>query len=190
MGRALLDALEQRPAIRAPVIEIFKRLKYYEAIDPLIAIAAGTDKKAAKEALDGLRVIADPDREDIPRLVKLLLAVEGERREEVERTILIVCEKVPAGTDRAEPVLAVLAKVEPEGIAEIPAALGKAGWPEGPQIDRFGPPEQRSGREGGGPPRAVQLAQRRNRAAALGSGRPIGQQDVPAMGACGRMSAW
>jgi HEAT repeat protein len=134
VGGALLDALRRRADVRAPAIEVLKRLKYYEAIDPLVAMAAGTDAKATKEALDGLRGIADPDDTDISRLVKLLLTVEGERREEVERTILIVCEKVPAGTDRVQPVLAVLAKVAPSASPTYLPLLGRLGGPKAAQM--------------------------------------------------------
>ena len=42
VGPALLAALERKD-IRGPVIGVLKELKYYEAIDPLIAIASETD---------------------------------------------------------------------------------------------------------------------------------------------------
>jgi HEAT repeat protein len=107
---ALLDALNSRPADRGPVIEVLTAMKCFEAIDPLVAIAAQDDPAVYGPALDGLRGIADPDKTDIPRLVKLLAKTEpGKHRDEVEKTILIVCGKLPAGADRSEPVLAALA---------------------------------------------------------------------------------
>ena len=51
---------------------MLKELKYYEAIDPLVAIASETDPAVYGPALDGLRGIADPDQSDMPRLVGLL----------------------------------------------------------------------------------------------------------------------
>ncbi|NUQ63828.1 MAG: hypothetical protein HUU20_15230 [Pirellulales bacterium] len=131
VGPAMLEALNARPEIRTSVIDVLKTLRYYEALDPLVAIAAQKDPAVYGPALDGLRGIADPDKTDLPRLVKLLLGTEpGPHREEVEKTILIVCEKLPAGADRAEPVL---------------TALGDAGTPESamclPLLGRLGGPK-------------------------------------------------
>ena len=138
VGKAMLTALAERPEIRGPVLGVLQKLKYYEAIDPLIAIAGQEDPSVYEPALDALRGIADPDDADLSRLVKLLLAVQGKHREEVERTILIVCQKSPdAAADRAKPVLAVLAKVDSVGTAEVSAALGPAGRPAGSGNDRL-----------------------------------------------------
>lgn len=105
VGPAILAALD-RPDIRGAVISVLKELKYYEAIDPLIAIAAQPDPAANAPALDGLRSIADPDEYDIPRLMQLLYQTQpGTHRDEVEKTIAIVCDKQPADQDRAAPVL-------------------------------------------------------------------------------------
>ena len=67
--------------------------------------------------------------------MKLLLAVQGKHREEVERAILIVCQKSPeAAGDRAKPVLAVLAKVDPSELPKYLPLLGRLG---GPQVLRM-----------------------------------------------------
>jgi hypothetical protein len=113
VSSALLDALRSRPAVRIPVIAVLVKLTCYDAIDPLIEIALDADPAEYAPALNGLRGIADPDKIDIPRLVKLLLRTEpGKHRDEVEKTILIVCDKLPAGADRSELVLASLAGVD------------------------------------------------------------------------------
>ena len=63
--------------------------------------------------------------------MKLLLAVQGKHREEVERTILIVCEKSPdAAAERAKPVLAVLAKVDSSELPKYLPLLGRLGGPQ------------------------------------------------------------
>ena len=135
VGPALLDALQSRPAARAGVIEVLKRLRYYEAIDPLVVIAAQEDPAVYGPALDGLRGIADPDKTDTPRLVKLLLATpRGRHRDEVEKTILIVCEKLPKGADRAGPVLAALANVDPSQAPDYLPLLGRLGGPKALKI--------------------------------------------------------
>jgi len=125
---ALLDTLQSRPALRVPVIGVLVELKCYDAIDPLVEIAANADPAEYGPALNGLRGIADPDKTDIPRLVKLLLrSTAGKHRDEVEKTILIVCDKLPAEADRSQLVLACLAKVErPETPKYLPV-LGRLG---------------------------------------------------------------
>lgn len=127
VSKAMLAAMTDRPDIRGPAIGILKELKCYEAIDALIAMAGQPDPNTYRLALDALRGIADPESDDLSRLMKLLLAVQGEQREEVERIILMVCQKLPDAADRAKPVLAELAKV---GSSELPKYL--------PLLGRFG----------------------------------------------------
>jgi len=131
VGRALLDALDNRPELRVPVIQTLDKLTYYEAIDPLVAIAAQRDPDVYGPALDGLRGIADPDAHDVPRLVKLLLGTSrGKHRDEVEKTLLIVCDKLPAGADRAGPVLDALRQVDPAEAPRYLPLLGRLGGPK------------------------------------------------------------
>ena len=128
---ALLDALNGRPAIRVPVIAVLVKFKCYEAIDPLVEIASQTDPAVYAPALDGLRGIADPDKTDIPRLVKLLLRTEpGRHRDEVERTILIVCNKLPAKADHSELVRAALARADQSEMPKYLPLLGRIGGPK------------------------------------------------------------
>jgi HEAT repeat protein len=128
---ALLDALKNRPAIRVPVIAVLVKLKCYDAIDPLVEIALQTDPAVYGPALDGLCGIADPDKTDIPRLVKLLLQTEpGRHRDEVERTILIVCDKLPATADRSELVRAALASADGSEMPNYLPLLGRLGGPK------------------------------------------------------------
>ena len=137
VGAALLDALDNRPELRVPVIQTLDKLTYYEAIDPLVAIAAQRDPDVYGPALDGLRGIADPDATDVPRLVKLLLGTSrGKHRDEVEKTLLIVCDKLPAGADRAAPVLDALKQVDPAEAPKYLPLLGRLGGPKALEIIR------------------------------------------------------
>lgn len=125
---ALLEAVDSRPDLRAPVIAVLVELKCFDAIDPLVAIAANADPGEYGPALEGLRGIADPDKTDIPRLVKLLLKSEaGKHRDEVEKTILIVCDKLPATADRSKLVLASLAQVDRSESPKYLPVLGRLG---------------------------------------------------------------
>jgi HEAT repeat protein len=125
---ALLEALQKRPGMRTPIIDVLIDIKCYDAIDPLVEIAAAADPNEYNSALFGLRGIADPDKTDIPRLVKLLLRSEGgKHRDEVEKTILIVCDKLPAGADRSQLVLASLAAVDKSEAPKYLPVLGRLG---------------------------------------------------------------
>ncbi len=135
VGPALLKALQEQPAARPAVVQVLKKLVYYEAIDPLIEIAASDDPAVYEVAMDGLRGIADPDQTDIPRLLKLLQrSTPGRHRDDVERTILIVCDKQPAQADRAEPVLKALGDIDVTRSALHLPLLGRLGGPQALKI--------------------------------------------------------
>ncbi|MBM4089576.1 MAG: hypothetical protein FJ276_09125 [Planctomycetes bacterium] len=127
---ALLETLTQRPELRGLVIAVLKDLTVYEAIDPLIELAANGDPAVHAVALDGLRGIADPDKHDLPRLVNLLLRTQpGAHRDEVEKTILIVCNKLPDGADRSQLLVELIGGLgERHELACLPL-LGRLGGP-------------------------------------------------------------
>jgi len=87
-------------------------------------MAARQDAETFGPALEALRGIADPDQRDVPRLVELLLKVDEKNRAEVERAILIVCEK---GSDRAAPVWAALDKLNPTDRTKYLPLVGRLG---------------------------------------------------------------
>jgi len=135
VGPVLLQALNDRPALRPAIVDILKKMVYYEAIDPLVAIAVSDDPAVYDVALDGLRGIADPDPTDVPRLLKLLeRSTPGRHRDEVEKTLLIVCEKQSAGADRAGPVLKALSGVDLTRSAMHLPLLGRLGGPQSLKI--------------------------------------------------------
>jgi len=135
VSEELLALIEKRPELRAAAIEVLARMRCYEAIDPLVVLAADADPAVYEVALDGLRRIADPDDIDIPRLVGLLRKVApGLHRDAVEKTIMLVCEKLPAGEDRAGPVLAALAKVPQAEPPKYLPLLGRLGGAKALQL--------------------------------------------------------
>ena len=128
---ALLAALANRPEIRVPVIEVLQRIKCYEAIDPLIELAANEDPAVYGPAMDGLRGIADPDKTDLLRLIKLVARLpRGAQRDEAEKTVMLVCQKLPAGADRAAPVLALLERNQLGQRGEFLPLMGRLGGPK------------------------------------------------------------
>jgi hypothetical protein len=131
VAKVMLTAIKERPDIRVAALNVLGQIKYYEAIDPLVALAAEQKADSFKPALDALQGICDPDDADILRLVKLLLTVQEQNRAEVERTIVHVCEKAKGpAADRAKPVMAALAKTDSPELSKYLPLLGRFGGPE------------------------------------------------------------
>ncbi len=130
VGPALLAALS-RNELCTPAIQVLREMKYYEAIDPLVERAASKDRSAYLPALAGLASIADPDEADLPRLFGLLSrTAAGAHRDEVEKTIAQVCNKLPEDTSPAQPVLAWLKEHPTERLVLSLPLLGRLGGPE------------------------------------------------------------
>ncbi len=102
VGPALLEALNTQTDIREPLVQILSKLKYYEAIDPLVQLARNQDPAVYEGAVEALRAICDPDDTDLKRMFALYLDVpSGAQRDYVERAIGYICEKNPDAADRA-----------------------------------------------------------------------------------------
>ncbi|MGD9128024.1 MAG: hypothetical protein PVH19_11655 [Planctomycetia bacterium] len=102
----LLEAFGKKQYNRAAIMRLFAKLRLYEAIDPLLVEAAKPDANDYQPALDTLAKIADPDKHDLTRLLKLLVEVpQGKQADAVQRTILIVCNKKTDARDRSALVL-------------------------------------------------------------------------------------
>lgn len=92
-------------------MEILSKLKYYEAIDPLVELARHQDPAVYEGAVEGLRAICDPDDTDLKRMLALYLDVPaGAQRDFVERAIAYICEKNPDAADRATILLGLVEK--------------------------------------------------------------------------------
>ena len=129
----LLEAIQQ-PATRDAAINVIVAMKYYDAIDPLILLAKIEDDAVADPAIAGLGRLCDPDDYDLPRLLALWRdSRPGSHREKVERAIVVVCEKLPDATERADKLIAILEK-QGGGLAgqllmDALPLLGKVGNP-------------------------------------------------------------
>jgi HEAT repeat protein len=125
---ALLAAVKQRGKACIPAAASLASLKCYEAIDPLIAMVDEQKPGTSLAAVEAIREIADPDDADISRLVALYGRLpQGTLHDQVERAIVLVCLKLPANADRAEPVLKAVDKLPAaEGVKYLPL-LGRLG---------------------------------------------------------------
>jgi HEAT repeat protein len=127
VDQALLDALKQASEQqRAGLVDVLRRRRSTVAVPALLAEAGKEDAAAYGPAIAALRSLATPD--DVPALVDLLLATaKGARRDEIEKTVLLVCGQTEDEAARVAPVLAVLEKAdEPKRCALLPV-LGRLG---------------------------------------------------------------
>ncbi|MDO5553532.1 MAG: hypothetical protein Q4G68_07200 [Planctomycetia bacterium] len=129
VGDTLMDAMN-KPALRTFALDNLARMKCYRAIDPILALARGDDEPATNDALDALAQLCDPDSADMPRLLAFYLETKpGKVREQAERTIVRVCEKLADLEARADLTLDFAAAAENPGatrVALLPL-LGKLG---------------------------------------------------------------
>jgi hypothetical protein len=114
---------------------VLKKLVYYEAIDPLIEIAASDDPAVYEVALGRSarhRRSRSDRRASVAEAAGALDARPAPGR--CRTTLLIVCEKQPAGADRAEPVLKALSGVDLTRSALHLPLLGRLGGPQALKI--------------------------------------------------------
>lgn len=128
-GPMLIEAMKKNGAEAAAAIDLLASLKYYEAIDPMIEQAKANAADVHEKAIDGLSKLADPDENDLPRLIKLYFhAAKNGYRDKVERAIVIVCKK---SENAAEKIVAAVDKVDgkisDEANVLILPLLGKLG---------------------------------------------------------------
>ena len=128
VGDAMLAALGAKPNRRGRVLDMLASIRFYEAIDPLLVEAAKPESATYEPVLDALAKIADPDKTDLPRLTRLYLSVpEGKHRDAAARTIVLVCAKAPAGTDRSALVVDFASEELAAKKAELLPLLGRLG---------------------------------------------------------------
>lgn len=124
VGPALLEALNKQVEIREQIVDILSKLKYYEAIDPLVKLARNTDPAVYEGAVEGLRAICDPDATDLKRMFALYLDVPpGVQRDSVERAIAFICEKNPKSSDRSTILLGLVDSHRDKDQAAFQAAV-------------------------------------------------------------------
>ncbi|MCL2710627.1 MAG: HEAT repeat domain-containing protein [Planctomycetaceae bacterium] len=117
---ALLPLVEQ-PESRQIALDILSTMKCYPAIDPLIRLAQSGDASLFAPVIAALGRICDPDEYDIPRMMRLYLSSRpGIHRDNVERAVVVICEKNPDANTRANLILDFLQK---EGDGLTPSLL-------------------------------------------------------------------
>jgi len=124
---ALLAALGSAEGPRREMLTaVLAARKSTVAVPALLAEAAARDPEDYRRALRALRILAEP--QNVPALLDLLMkAHDDSHREEIERAILLVCNRTAEADRRAEPVLVRLAKAAPAERCLLLPVLGRIG---------------------------------------------------------------
>lgn len=131
VGDAMLEALASKPQRRGRVLDMLAEIRFYEAIDPLLTEAAKADPAVYEPVLQAVAKIADPDRTDLSRLIRLYLAVpDGKHRDAAARTVVQVCAKAQQGTDVSSLVIEFAPEEAAAKKADMLPLLGRLGGPK------------------------------------------------------------
>ena len=126
---AIVAELEKaRPNVRARLLGVLATRRAVDAIPAMLAAARDADAGVRAAALEGLSQLARPER--LPELVSLLLAApDGRQHEAAERAITLCCERIANPAKRADPLLAVYAKLGDRDRRALLPTLGRLGGP-------------------------------------------------------------
>ncbi len=114
VGPFLLGKMKAEKVPSVKIVDLLAKLKFYDAIDPLVELAKQKDPECWSVALRGLRGVCDPDDFDLRRMLRLYLEVQDPvQKDLVSRTTAAIAEKNPNAETRAD-VLLVLIDAEPE----------------------------------------------------------------------------
>ncbi|MBN2294712.1 MAG: hypothetical protein JXM70_19950, partial [Pirellulales bacterium] len=127
VDHAILDAMKAADqSTRLALIKVLCKRESVVAVPALLAEAGQADAARHGPAIEGLRSLASP--KDVPELISLLSKTpKGKHRDEIEKTILLVCNNIEDPDKRAAPVLAVLTKADEEGKCLLLPVAGRLG---------------------------------------------------------------
>lgn len=133
---AIIAALkvEKDAPRRAGLIAVLSARKVAAAVPVLLAQASGDDARVRAAAVAALCQLAQPG--DVPGMVRALRKAEGDKaHEEAEKAIAAVCLRASEREDRADPVLAEIARADDDDKAlQLLPVLGRIGGAEALKI--------------------------------------------------------
>ena len=132
---AILAAMqaEKDSRKRGELIGIIEARGMAAAVPALLQEAVGDDPGVRARAVAALSRLAEP--KDVPGMVKgLLKADKGRERDEAEKAIARVCQRVPEKEKQAEPVLDALAGAGDAEKAVVLPLLGRLGGPKAMEV--------------------------------------------------------
>ena len=97
----LIDVMKTGGPEAPAAIRLLASIKAYEAIDPMIELAKSEDSSVREVPLAALAQLADPDDNDLSRLLNLYRhAAANGYRDKAERTLVLVCQKADDSPER------------------------------------------------------------------------------------------
>ena len=126
---AIVAELENaKPNVRARLLGVLATRRAADAIPSMLAAARDADAGVRSAALDALAQLAQP--EQLAALVSLLLeAPNDQQHQAAERAITLICERIANPAKRADPLLAVYAKLSDRDRRALMPTLGRLGGP-------------------------------------------------------------
>jgi len=125
--QALASAvIEVGPRTRITLMEIVVERRVVEAIPQLLQTALVSNVEVRSAAMKALGELGRP--EDLPGMVAgVLKASSGKERDEAEKAVMFVCQRIENIDERAVPLLAVVEKLSPEDQLRMLSTLGRVG---------------------------------------------------------------
>ncbi len=112
INREIMDLIPSAaPDVKAELVRSLGQRNVIQATDLLLTTAQNPDQSVRRESFKSLAIVATP--EFIDELIQLVVEEkEGGVRDEAERTLVLVSQKIPDPTNQARDVLALLPSVE------------------------------------------------------------------------------
>lgn len=111
---------------RGILVELLAQRRAASAIPSLVLEASQPEPDRYARAVASLRSLCTPG--DLPALTRLLLDLpKGAQRDEIEKTIMLVCQQVDDPQSRAQPILAIMAQLKPADQFVLLPLVGRIG---------------------------------------------------------------
>jgi HEAT repeat protein len=129
VSRAILAASSQADdAQRLVLLEILAERRAFEVAPDLLPLVTSTDASVRAAAMRTLGQLAGP--EHIPGMLPGVLAAErGRERDDAEKSVMLVCQRIEDPQQQAQPLLAAISALGPADQAAILPTLGRVGGP-------------------------------------------------------------
>jgi hypothetical protein len=126
-NEAIVSALDNADArLRTVLIDVLATRKATVAVSTLLTQAADPDGNVRAHAVAALSELAEAG--NVGDMVRLLLKAPGGReREDVEKAIMFVCQRIPEEDRRADSVLAEMSRLDPAQRCIVLPVAGRVG---------------------------------------------------------------
>jgi len=138
VNQSLVGLLEKtaEPARKQTLVELLDARGAPELVPAAISLAKSDNVNLARTAARSLGKLARPDQAEA--VIALLLSARGELRDELERAVMFVCQRIDGADAQAEPVIKAYQQADAAGKALLLPALGRIGGTKALEAVRAG----------------------------------------------------